>query len=66
MFDPFAGLFTVPYIAAKMGRYGIGTELNEDSFRDGLGYLKTTDENKAQLSLFDLMDAEQEPKEAVQ
>lgn len=58
VFDPFAGLFTVPYIAAKLGRYGIGTELNEDSFRDGVGYLKSTDENTQQLSLFDLMDAE--------
>ena len=57
VFDPFAGLFTVPYIAAKMGRYGIGTELSEDYFRDGLGYLKSTDEEEKQeqISLFDLM-----------
>lgn len=66
VFDPFAGLFTVPYIAAKMERYGVGTELNEDSFRDGLGYLKTTDENKAQFSLFDLMEAEQTLTEVAQ
>lgn len=55
VFDPFAGLFTVPYIAAKMDRYGIGTELNEDYFRDGVGYLKSTDEDVKQISLFDFI-----------
>lgn len=55
VFDPFAGLFTVPYMAAKMGRYGIGTELNPDYFRDGLGYLKSTDENMEQFTLFDVI-----------
>jgi len=38
--DPFAGLFTVPYMAIKMGRRGIGVELNPDSYYDGLKYLK--------------------------
>ena len=55
VFDPFAGLFTVPYMAAKMGRYGIGTELNADYFRDGVGYLKSTDEDENQLTLFDVI-----------
>lgn len=59
VFDPFAGLFTVPYIAVKMGRYGIGTELNADYFRDGVGYLKSTDEVTDQLTLFDLMESEE-------
>lgn len=59
VFDPFAGLFTVPYIAVKMGRYGIGTELNADYFRDGVGYLKSTDELTDQLTLFDLMESEE-------
>lgn len=60
VFDPFAGLFTVPYIAALNGRFGIGTELNADYFRDGVGYLKTTDENEEekQMTLFDLIDVE--------
>ncbi len=60
VFDPFAGLFTVPYIAVKMGRYGIGTELNEDYFRDGVGYLKSTEETTEQLTLFDLLESEAE------
>ena len=59
VFDPFAGLFTVPYIAVKMGRYGIGTELNADYFRDSVGYLKSTDEVTDQLTLFDLMESEE-------
>ncbi len=62
VFDPFAGLFTVPYIAAKNGRYGIGTELNEDYFRDGVGYLKQTDTNTEQFTLFDLLEGEYEDK----
>lgn len=55
VFDPFAGLFTVPYIAVKMGRYGIGTELNEDYFRDGVGYMKLADINQTKIPrLFDI------------
>ena len=58
VYDPFAGLFTVPYMAVKMGRCGIGTELNEDYFRDGVGYLKSTEETKnEQISLFDTLTA---------
>ena len=40
-------------------RYGIGTELNADYFRDGVGYLKSTDEVTDQLTLFDLMESEE-------
>ena len=39
--DPFGGLMTVPYMAVKMDRKGVGIELNADYFRDGLGYLET-------------------------
>ena len=55
VFDPFAGLFTVPYMAVKMGRYGIGTELSETYFRDGVGYLKLTEGESKQMSLFDIL-----------
>jgi DNA modification methylase len=55
--DPFAGLFTVPYMAVKMGRRGIGTELNHESFRDGLAYLKAADEEQTAPTLFDFMDS---------
>lgn len=55
VFDPFAGLFTVPYMAVKMGRYGIGTELSADYFRDGVGYMKSIDEDEKQVTLFDIV-----------
>lgn len=56
VYDPFAGLFTVPYIAVKKGRYGIGHELNEISFNDGVAYLKEADIEKTAPTLFDLDD----------
>lgn len=56
VYDPFAGLFTVPYIAVKKGRYGIGHELNEISFNDGVIYLKEADMEKNAPTLFDLDD----------
>ena len=56
VYDPFAGLFTVPYIAVKKGRYGIGHELNEISFNDGIIYLKEADTEKNAPTLFDLDD----------
>ena len=56
VYDPFAGLFTVPYIAVKKGRYGIGHELNEISFNDGIIYLKEADMERNAPTLFDLDD----------
>lgn len=54
--DPFGGLMTVPYVAVKMGRYGIGTELNADYFRDGVGYLKSAEAAVDQPTLFDFVE----------
>lgn len=47
------GLMTVPYNAVKMGRYGIGCELNPEYFRDGLSYLAAADREVKMPSLFD-------------
>lgn len=55
VFDPFAGLFTVPMTAVKMRRKGYGVELNSDYFRDGVGYLKTAEEGIMTPTLFDLL-----------
>ena len=55
--DPFAGLFTVPYMAMKMGRRGKGVELNPDYFRDGVGYCEAADAELDAPTLFDLMEA---------
>lgn len=54
--DPFAGLFTVPYEAVKMGRRGKGVELNTDYFRDGVGYLESADAERDAPTLFDLLE----------
>ncbi len=53
--DPFAGIFTVPMMAIKMGRKGYGVELNPDYFRDGVGYCKSAEEEIETPTLFDFM-----------
>lgn len=57
VFDPFAGLMTVPMTAVKMGRKGYGIELNADSFRDGIGYLKMAEAEASAPTLFDFLPA---------
>lgn len=52
--DPFGGLGTVLYSAMKLGRKGIGTELNPDYWFDGLQYLRAIESNKTMPTLFDL------------
>jgi hypothetical protein len=53
--DPFGGLGTVALEAVKAGRKGYSIELNNDYFRDAVGYLKELDEKDNTISLFDLM-----------
>lgn len=53
--DFFGGVMTVPYVAVKMGRYGIGIELNEGYFRDGVGYLKSAEAEIDMPTLFDVI-----------
>lgn len=53
VYDPFGGLMTVPYNAVKMGRRGIGCELNPESFKDGLAYLNAADREFQMPTLFD-------------
>jgi len=54
VYDPFGGLFTVPYRAVMLGRYGIGCELNPEYFTDGLSYLNQADRNVSMPTLFDV------------
>lgn len=56
VYDPFGGLMTVPVTAVKMGRKGLGCELNVDYFRDGVGYLKAAEAEVGVPTLFDLED----------
>ncbi len=57
VFDPFGGLMTVLYTAVKMDRRGYGIELNADYFRDGVGYLKSAEEQCDTPTLFDFIGA---------
>lgn len=55
--DPFGGLMTVPEVAVKKGRFGIGIELNPDYFWDGVEYCKSAEAEIEQPTLFDFMEA---------
>jgi hypothetical protein len=58
VYDPFAGLATVPMRAVLMGRRGLGVELSEDYFSDGCLYMKHADLQQATPTLFDLIDGQ--------
>jgi hypothetical protein len=45
---------TVPYRAIKLGRFGIGVELNHESFLDGAAYCEAAEREIAMPSLFDV------------
>lgn len=55
--DPFGGLGTVALQEIKAGRKGYTIELNNDYFRDAVGYLKEFEDNDAEaVTMFDLME----------
>ena len=56
VYDPFAGLFTVPYRAIKLGRYGLGVELSPAYFADGVRYLRQAEQGINTPSLFDALE----------
>jgi DNA modification methylase len=59
VFDPFGGLMTVPLRAVKLGRRGLGVELNPAYFDDAVRILRDADRERATPSLFDLIAAEE-------
>jgi len=56
VFDPFGGLFTVPYRAILKGRRGRASELNPGYFLDGIKYLQAAERQMAMPTLFDVID----------
>jgi hypothetical protein len=60
VFDPFGGLFTVPYRALKLGRRGRAVELNGGYFLDGIKYLEVMEREIAIPSLFDALETDRE------
>lgn len=60
VFDPFGGLMTVPFCAIKLGRKGIGIELNPRYFADGVAYCQAAEQHANTPTLFGLLDVEQQ------
>ena len=58
VFDPFGGLMTVPYMAIKMNRFGLGVELSAGYYRDGVAYCQAAEREMSIPTLFDLLDDE--------
>ena len=58
VFDPFGGLFTVPYRAILKGRKGRAVELNTSYFMDGLKYLEAAEKEVDMPSLFNFEELE--------
>jgi DNA modification methylase len=61
IFDPFGGLHTVPYMAVKLGRSGIGCELNPLYWAAGVKYCQEVEIQRSTPSLFD-----DQPEETVE
>lgn len=57
VFDPFAGIGTVPLRALKLGRVGWGIELSASYWRDAVRYCEAAEAEAATPTLFDLLDA---------
>jgi DNA modification methylase len=55
VYDPFAGIFTAPAEAVKLGRIGWGCELSPIYFMDGTNYCKAAEEEMPMPSLFDTL-----------
>lgn len=52
IFDPFGGLGTVPYMAVKLGRRGLSTELNDLYWRSSVRYLEEAEIERSRPTLF--------------
>jgi DNA modification methylase len=66
VFDPFAGVGTVPYCALKLGRRGLGVELSADYFPDAVFHCGSAEEAGRKVpTLFDAIEAGliEEPEE---
>ena len=55
VYDPFAGLMTVPFRAMRKGRRGLGVELNSGYFLDGVKYLQAEEARRSMPTIFDFI-----------
>ncbi len=53
--DPFGGIMSVPYMALQMDRKGVGIELNDEYWADGVSHLRSLEMKmkSASIKLFD-------------
>ena len=58
VFDPFAGIGTVPMRAVLLGRKGHGVELATNYFLDGVMYAEEAERKLSVPTLFDLLEVE--------
>jgi hypothetical protein len=56
VFDPFAGIGTVPSRAVALGRRGAGVELNDGYWRDAVRYCERAEAEVSTPTLFDLLE----------
>lgn len=54
VYDPFAGIGSVPYQAITMGRHGWGSELNADYWKNSIHYCERAEAELTVPTLFDL------------
>jgi DNA modification methylase len=54
VFDPFAGIFTVPYVAIGLGRIGWGTELARNYWKNGVDFCQEAEAKRVrpEMDLF--------------
>jgi len=56
VFDPFGGVGSTPYVAVKLGRRGMASELKPSYWKLACKYLRTAELEKAQPTLFDMAE----------
>lgn len=56
VYDPFGGIGSVPYQAIKMGRIGWMTELNEEYWKNAVGYCEMAENEATVPTLFDMAE----------
>jgi len=54
VFDPFGGVGSTPYVAVKLGRRGMASELKPSYWKLACKYLRTAELERAQPTLFEL------------
>lgn len=59
VFDPFAGIGTVPVRAVALGRVGAGCELHGQYFDDAVRYLEAIERKATAPTLFDLLGTDE-------